>query len=114
MVTDSLENRMEKLEGKVDHIYRDLAEVKADLKELVASLSGNSIQDGFVSEIRKDINDIETDIKAIEKNTLRKDQIEALDQIIHFFKGWKFTFGVVVFLVQLAISIIITFREVSP
>ena len=105
---------MEKLEGKVDHIYRDLAEVKADLKELVASLSGNSIQDGFVAEIRKDINEIESDIREIEKNTLRKDQIESLDQLIHFFKGWKFTFGVVVFIVQLAISMLITLREMTP
>lgn len=113
MVMDTLEKRMEKLEGKVDHIYNDLVEVKADLKELVASLSGNSIQDGFVAEIRKDIDKIEKEIESIEQGTLRKDQIDALDEIIHFFKGWKFTFGIIVFVIQLIISILITLREVQ-
>jgi len=45
---DNLEERMDKLERKVDDIH-------SDLKELIVSLKGNSIQEGLVVRTRKDL-----------------------------------------------------------
>lgn len=110
---ESLQKRMDQIETRIDEIHRDMTEIKSDLKELVISLKGNAIQDGFVTEVRQDIDKLETDVEQIRKGTLTPEQIKGIDQIMRFFQGWKMVLAGLIVAVQLAISILLLAQELG-
>ena len=103
---DNLEERMDKLERKVDDIH-------SDLKELIVSLKGNSIQEGLVVRTRKDIEALEDEMRHIRRNQLRDDQIESLEEIRSFFHGWQFFVGKVIVFLQVALGLWLTLKEIT-
>jgi DNA repair exonuclease SbcCD ATPase subunit len=108
-----LEDRMTKIEQKMDSLSSDMAEVKADLRELITSLKGNSIQAGFVQEIRHEIKNLEEEIGKMKQTRLRPEQVKELDRIITFFQGWKMTAGMVAFIAQLIISFVLILKQIT-
>jgi hypothetical protein len=103
---DNLEGRMDKLERKVDDIH-------SDLKELIVSLKGNSIQEGLVVRTRKDIEALEEEMRHIRRNQLRDDQIASLEEIRQFFHGWQFFVGKVIVFLQVALGLWLTLKEIT-
>ena len=103
---DNLEERMDKLERKVDDIH-------SDLKELIVSLKGNSIQEGLVVRTRKDIDALQDEMRHIRRNQLRDDQIESLEEIRRFFHGWQFFVGKVIVFIQVALGLWLTLKEIT-
>jgi len=101
---DNLEERMDKLERKVDDIH-------SDLKELIGSLKGNSIQEGLVVRTRKDIDALQDEMRHIRHNQLRDDQIKSLEEIRRFFYGWQFFVGKVIVFLQIALGLWLTLKE---
>ena len=79
---DNIESRMDKLEQKFDEMDRkltaDISAIRTDLKELMVSLQGNSIQEGMVVRTRKDIDALQDEMRHIRRNQLRDDQIKSL------------------------------------
>ena len=108
-----LEDRMTKIEQKMDSLSSDMAEVKADLRELITSLKGNSIHAGFVQQIRDEIRGLEEEIGKIKQTRLRAEQVKELDRIITFFQGWKITAGMVAFIAQLIISFALILKQIT-
>jgi hypothetical protein len=106
MKIDNLEGRMDKLERKVDDIH-------SDLKELIVSLKGNSIQEGLVVRTRKDIEALEEEMRHIRRNQLRDDQIASLEEIRQFFHGWQFFVGKVIVFLQVALGLWLTLKEIT-
>ena len=106
MKIDNLEGRMDKLERKVDDIH-------SDLKELIVSLKGNSIQEGLVVRTRKDIDALEEEMRHIRRNQLRDDQIASLEEIRQFFHGWQFFVGKVIVFLQVALGLWLTLKEIT-
>lgn len=113
MVMESLDRRMDQLETRIDEIHREVTEMKNDLKELLISLKGNAIQPGFVTEVRRDIDQLEAEVAEIRKGTLTKEQIDGIDQVMRFFRGWKMVIAGLVVVVQLAISVLLLAKEIG-
>lgn len=110
---EGLQNRMTQIETRIDEIHRDMTEMKEDLKELLISLKGNAIQDGFVTEVRRDIDKLEEEVEQIRKGTLTSEQIKGIDQVLRFFRGWKMVLAGLIVVVQLAISVLLLAQELG-
>ena len=110
---ESLQKRMDQIETRIDEIHRDMTEMKGDLKELLISLKGNAIQDGCVTEVRRDIDKLEAEVEQIRKGTLTGEQIKGIDQVLRFFQGWKMVLAALLVGVQLAISIALLAQELG-
>lgn len=110
---DTMEARMTKIEQKMDSLTSDMADVKADLRELVISLRGNSIQAGFVQEVRMELKAIEKEIEKDRMTRLRAEQVKELDRIITFFQGWRMTAGMAIFVAQLVISAYLIIEKIT-
>lgn len=114
---DNIESRMDKLEQKFDEMDRkltaDISAIRTDLKELVISLQGNSIQEGMVVRTRKDIDALQDEMRHIRRNQLRDDQIASLEEIRQFFHGWQFFVGKVIVAIQVALGLWLTLKEIT-
>lgn len=105
---DNIESRMDKLEQKFDEMDRkltaDISAIRTDLKELMVSLQGNSIQEGMVVRTRKDIDALQDEMRHIRRNQLRDDQIKSLDEMTKFFTGWQFFVGKIIVAAQIILG----------
>ena len=113
MKIDNLEGRMDKLEQRMDTLERKVDEIHNDLKELIVSLKGNSIQEGLVVRTRKDIDALQDEMRHIRRNQLRDDQIASLEEIRQFFHGWQFFVGKVIVFLQVALGLWLTLKEIT-
>lgn len=97
-MSDEHNERLNKLERKVEDIDRKTDIIDSKIDSVLTSLKGDGINDGFIADVRRSVKKNSDRISSLEGRSFTKTEKDDIMNFITLMKGWKGVFVVIIWL----------------